>query len=72
MTASSGQSLMFNAHVDVVPPGSLTRGPAAALLRARRRRHAARPGACDMKAGLAAAYWAVAALVRAARHCGPT
>ena len=60
------RSLMFNAHVDVVPPGSLDtwtgRRPWSGqivgdTLHGR--------GACDMKAGLAAAYWAVVALVRA-------
>jgi acetylornithine deacetylase len=58
-------SLMFNAHVDVVPPGSLDTWAGRQaysgeivgdVLRGR--------GACDMKAGLAAAYWAVVALVR--------
>jgi acetylornithine deacetylase len=60
------RSLMFNAHVDVVPAGSLdtwTGGRPYSgeivgdVLHGR--------GACDMKAGLAAAYWAVVALVRA-------
>jgi acetylornithine deacetylase len=65
-TGQSPRSLMFNAHVDVVPAGSLDTwagGRAYSgeivgdVLHGR--------GACDMKAGLAAAYWAVVALVRA-------
>ena len=60
------RSLMFNAHVDVVPPGSLDTwrdgrpysGEVVGDVLPGR-------GACDMKAGLAAASWAVVALLRA-------
>jgi acetylornithine deacetylase len=60
------RSLLLNAHVDVVPAGALDTWAGGVaysgeivgdLLHGR--------GACDMKAGLAAAYWAVVALVRA-------
>ncbi len=63
--SGGGRSLMLNAHIDVVPPGEpdtwhgglpfdgLVTGD---TLHGR--------GACDMKAGLAAAYWALVALRR--------
>ena len=60
---ADGSSLMFNAHVDVVPPGDprgWTRGTAfdgtvdAAVVYGR--------GACDMKGGLVAALWAARAI----------
>lgn len=66
MAGQGPRSLMFNAHVDVVPPGSLDTWAGGRpysgdivgdVLHGR--------GACDMKAGLAAAYWAVVALIRA-------
>jgi acetylornithine deacetylase len=59
------RSLMFNAHVDVVPAGSLDTWTGSRpfsgevvgdTLHGR--------GACDMKAGLAASYWALVALAR--------
>lgn len=59
------RSLMFNAHVDVVPPGSLDtwtgRAPYSGLVTSDT---VYGRGACDMKAGLAAAYWALVALQR--------
>jgi acetylornithine deacetylase len=60
-----GRSLMWNGHIDVVPPGDAAtwtdRDPYSgrldgALIRGR--------GACDMKAGLTAAFFAVRALAR--------
>ncbi len=62
----SGLSLMFNAHVDVVPPGDLaawTDGTAFSG-EVRDGRLIGR-GACDMKAGLVASWWALRALHRA-------
>ena len=60
-----GRTLMLNGHIDVVPPGDLdawgnppfSGRVAGGVLHGR--------GACDMKAGLVAAYWAVRALQRA-------
>lgn len=62
-----GQSLMLNAHVDVVPPGDLRAWPGGGspfsgavdgdVVRGR--------GSCDMKGGLIAAIWAVRALAAA-------
>jgi acetylornithine deacetylase len=57
-----GASLMFNGHVDVVPtgdPDAWTDPPFAAVVRAGRLHGR---GACDMKAGVVAAHWAVQAL----------
>jgi acetylornithine deacetylase len=61
-----GRSLMLNAHVDVVPPGDLaawTGGDpfSGELVDGR----VYGRGACDMKGGLVAAWWAVRALRRA-------
>jgi acetylornithine deacetylase len=64
--SAPARSLMLNAHVDVVPPGDLdswfggrpfSGEIVGDVLHGR--------GACDMKAGLAASYWTVVALVRA-------
>ncbi len=58
-----GPSLMLNAHVDVVPPGDLTSWPGADPFSGRvDARHVLGRGACDMKGGLVAAWWAVRAL----------
>ncbi|MBV9358592.1 MAG: ArgE/DapE family deacylase [Chloroflexi bacterium] len=58
-----GPSLMFNAHVDVVPPGDrgawTSYDPFAATIADGR---LFGRGACDMKGGLVAAIWAVRAL----------
>ncbi len=61
------RTLMLNAHVDVVPPGDLAAwnaddGPFSGAVRAGRLYGR---GACDMKAGLVAAFWAIRALYRA-------
>jgi acetylornithine deacetylase len=61
--SGDGRSLLLNAHVDVVPAGDPgtwgAAGPFGAVLRG-----ADLPGrgACDMKAGLVAALWAVRAI----------
>lgn len=60
-----GRSLLFNAHVDVVPPGDLdawTVDPYGAVTRGGRLYGR---GACDMKGGLVAALFALRALARA-------
>ncbi|MGI9149618.1 MAG: ArgE/DapE family deacylase [Chloroflexota bacterium] len=63
--AGSGPSLMLNGHVDVVPPGDLaawtTGQPYSGRIENGR---LFGRGACDMKAGLVAAMWAVRGLVR--------
>ena len=61
-----GPSLMFNAHVDVVPPGDVaawTHGEPFSGEIADGRLFGR--GACDMKGGLVAAWWALRALRRA-------
>jgi len=62
-----GQTLMLNAHVDVVPPGDpaawTTGEPFSGRLEDGRLYGR---GACDMKGGLVAAVWAMRALRRAA------
>jgi acetylornithine deacetylase len=61
-----GPTLMLNAHVDVVPPGDLitwTRADPFSGLVVDGQVHGR--GACDMKGGLVAALWAVAAIQRA-------
>ncbi|HVE63550.1 MAG TPA: ArgE/DapE family deacylase [Mycobacteriales bacterium] len=65
--ASDGPALMFNAHIDVVPPGDLTswRGDDPFSGHVVDDSVHGR-GACDMKGGLVAALWAVAAI----HHCG--
>jgi acetylornithine deacetylase len=63
----SGPTLMLNGHVDVVPPGDLaawTNGDPFAGTIANGRLYGR--GACDMKGGLVAAFWAVRALHRSA------
>ncbi|MBV9598258.1 MAG: ArgE/DapE family deacylase [Chloroflexi bacterium] len=62
-----GPSLMFNGHVDVVPPGDLgawTGGEPFSGTIANGQLFGR--GACDMKGGLVAAMWALRALQRAA------
>ncbi|RAY16072.1 peptidase M20 [Actinomadura craniellae] len=65
--SGGGRSLMFNGHVDVVPPGEPAAwrecGPYDALVRDGMLYGR---GACDMKGGLVAALFAV----RALRRCG--
>jgi acetylornithine deacetylase len=60
------KSLMFNAHVDVVPPGDLSTWADGAPFSGHVRdgRLFGR-GACDMKGGLVAAWWALRTLRRA-------
>jgi len=61
-----GPTLMLNAHVDVVPPGDLVtwaRADPFSGLVVDGQVHGR--GACDMKGGLVAALWAVAAIQRA-------
>ena len=58
-----GPSLMFNAHVDVVPPGDLTAWQAEEPFSGTVTADAVLGrGACDMKGGLIASIWAVRAL----------
>ena len=61
---SDAPSLMFNNHVDVVPPGNLAAWPREdpfdGAIDARR---VYGRGACDMKGGLAASLWATRALI---------
>lgn len=62
LPGGNGPTLMFNAHVDVVPPGDVTawsRDPfsGAVVDGALHGR-----GSCDMKAGLVAALWSMRAL----------
>jgi acetylornithine deacetylase len=61
-----GPTLMFNGHVDVVPPGDLAawteHDPFSGTIADGR---LFGRGACDMKGGLVAAVWAVRALQRA-------
>jgi acetylornithine deacetylase len=64
--SASAKSLMFNAHVDVVPLGNLEDWTRAAPFSgeiADGRLYGR--GACDMKGGLVAAWWAIRALRRA-------
>ncbi len=58
-----GPSLMFNVHVDVVPPGDRAAWGAVQPFAGALDRHAVYGrGACDMKGGVVAALWAVRAL----------
>lgn len=60
--AGDGQSLLLNAHVDVVPPGDLgTWGVAGPFGAAVRGDQVHGRGTCDMKAGLVASLWVVRA-----------
>ena len=59
-----GPSLMLNAHVDVVPPGDLASWQDADPFSGAVDATAVRGrGACDMKGGLVASWWAVRALI---------
>lgn len=63
-----GPTLMLNAHVDVVPPGDVaawTDGAPFSGEIANGRLYGR--GACDMKGGLVAAWWAIRALRRSRR-----
>lgn len=58
-----GPSLMFNVHVDVVPPGDLAAWDHGDPFNGAVDQHAVYGrGTCDMKGGLIAALWAVRAL----------
>jgi len=57
-----GADLMFNGHVDVVPPGDLAQWPAAPFVPTLTGGRLAGRGTCDMKAGLVAAIWATNAI----------
>lgn len=62
--AGAGPTLMFNGHIDVVPPGDReqwTDDPYSGTVRAGK---LFGRGSCDMKAGLIAAHWAVQAIRR--------
>ncbi len=62
--AGGGRSLMLNAHVDVVPPGTLRAwegdDPFGGTIG---NGFVSGRGSCDMKGGLTAALWAVRALI---------
>lgn len=61
----SGPALLFNGHIDVVPPGNLAAWTADDAFSGRIAGGAVfGRGACDMKGGLMAALWAVRALRR--------
>jgi acetylornithine deacetylase len=61
--ASEGATLMLNGHIDVVPPGDLGAWAGQDPFGGRVETGALHGrGACDMKAGLVAARWAVRAL----------
>lgn len=61
--AGDGPSLMFNVHVDVVPPGTLAAwGPRSPFSGIIEQNFVSGRGACDMKGGLIAALWAVRAV----------
>ena len=57
-----GRTLMFNGHVDVVPPGDPTQWPATPFTPTLSEGRLAGRGTCDMKAGLVAALWATTAI----------
>ena len=58
-----GPSLMLNVHVDVVPPGDLDAWQGMSPFTGTVQREAViGRGACDMKGGVIAAFWAVRAL----------
>ena len=59
-----GATLMLNGHIDVVPPGDRAAWSADPFAGQVRGGALCGRGACDMKAGLAAAWWAVRALRR--------
>ena len=59
-----GRSLMLNAHVDVVPPGDLAAWSDDPFGGETKGGRLYGRGACDMKGGLVAAFWAVRALRR--------
>lgn len=61
-----GPTLMLNGHIDVVPPGDLDAWQDAPFAGRLSGGTLFGRGACDMKAGLVAAAWAVRALQRAA------
>lgn len=60
--SGGGRSLMFNGHLDVVPPGDTTAWSADPFSGAVHGGRVYGRGACDMKGGLVAALWAVRAL----------
>ena len=62
--AGDGATLMLNGHIDVVPPGDRAAWSADPFAGQVRGGALYGRGACDMKAGLAAAWWAVRALRR--------
>ncbi|KAA0969625.1 M20 family metallopeptidase [Aureimonas fodinaquatilis] len=57
----SGPTLMFNGHIDTVPPGDMPRAFEPHIVGG----NLFARGACDMKAGVAAQYYAMIALKRA-------
>jgi acetylornithine deacetylase len=60
--AGDGASLMFNGHIDVVPTGDPDAWVDPPFSGEIRNDNLLGRGACDMKAGLVAAYWAVQAI----------
>ncbi len=64
-----GPALLFNAHVDVVPPGDAAQWPGHDPFSGRIHEGSVLGrGSCDMKGGLVAALWAVRALVATGIH----
>lgn len=65
-TAGDGaRRLMFNGHVDVVPPGDRRQWTDDAFSASIRDGHLFGRGSCDMKAGVVASMWAVDAIRKA-------
>ncbi len=62
--SGDGATLMLNGHIDVVPPGDVAQWNGSPFSGSTRDGRIFGRGACDMKAGLLAAHWAVQAIRR--------
>lgn len=60
--AGDGPTLMLNGHIDVVPTGDPTAWTVPPFAGETHGAHLFGRGACDMKAGLVAAHWAIEAI----------